>query len=115
MSNLALNLKNISKSFSENQVLKNIDFSIEEGTIMGLVGKNGAGKSTLIKLLLGLLKPDEGEAQILGEPSWDISVQTKHRIGYVPQKMIGFRWMKAKAMLDFTGSFYSNWNKEKVE
>jgi len=114
MSNLAFNLKNVSKSFHENHVLKNVDFSIEKGTIMGLVGKNGAGKSTMIKLLLGLLKPDGGEVQILGEPSWDIPVQTKHRIGYVPQKMIGFRWMKVKAMLDFTGSFYSNWDKEKV-
>ena len=108
MSNLALSLKDVNKSFYENHVLKNLDFSIEEGTIMGLVGKNGAGKSTLIKLLLGLLKPDSGEAQILGEPSWDIPVQTKHRIGYVPQKMIGFRWMKVKALLDFTGSFYKN-------
>jgi len=109
-----LNLKGIHKSYDQNKVLDNIDFTVEEGTIMGLVGKNGAGKTTLIKCLLGLIQPDEGETFILGEPAWNLSTQTKHRIGYVPQAMANFSWMTVEQMLNYTGAFYSHWNSEKV-
>jgi ABC-2 type transport system ATP-binding protein len=114
MSELVLSLQGISKSFSVKQVLKSIDFSVDQGTIIGLMGKNGAGKSTLIKCLLGLLQPDKGKAEIFGEESWNMSVATKHRIGYVPQILTGFRWMCVETMLDYTGSFYKYWNKSKV-
>ncbi|MFC1725656.1 ABC transporter ATP-binding protein [candidate division KSB1 bacterium] len=115
MSDTALSLKRVSKSFGDKKVLKQLDFSVPTGTIMGLVGKNGAGKTTLIKCLLGLLKPEAGEAKIFNDDSWDLSVQTKHRIGYVPQVMTGFRWMKVKALLEYTGAFYTRWNKSKVQ
>ncbi len=118
MNNTALSLKGVSKRYIddvENEVLKSIDFSIQEGTIMGLVGKNGAGKSTMIKILLGLLKPDEGTTKIFEDDSWDLTVKTKQRIGYVPQVMTGFRWMRVGSMIDYTGAFYSNWNEKKVE
>ena len=115
MSEMVLSLKGIKKSFEENRVLRGINFSVSQGTIMGLVGKNGAGKSTMIKCLLGLLKPDEGEAAVFGEPSWNLSVKAKHRIGYVPQITSSFSWMKVGGMLDYTGSFYNHWNTEKVE
>lgn len=115
MSNPVLNLKNLSKSFYEKEVLNNIDLAIPEGTILGLVGKNGAGKSTMIKCMLGLLKPDEGEATVFDEPSWNLSANCKQRIGYVPQVLSGFRWMRIETMLDYTGAFYSRWNKTLVE
>ena len=115
MNKIPFNLKGISKSYQENKVLKSIDFSVAEGTIMGLIGKNGAGKTTLIKCLLGLIKPDSGEASILGDDAWDLSTETKRRIGYVPQVLTGFRWMKVKTMLEYTGSFYKAWNSKKVD
>jgi len=114
MSEITLSLTGICKSFGEKKVLKSVDFTVPEGTIIGLMGKNGAGKSTLIKCLLGLLKPDEGNAEVLGEASWNMSVATKHRIGYVPQILTGFRWMRVETMLDYTGSFYKYWNNSKV-
>jgi ABC-2 type transport system ATP-binding protein len=115
MNETVLSLKGITKSYEENKVLRGIDFSVPDGTIMGLVGKNGAGKSTMIKCLLGLIKPDEGEAAVFGEPSWNLSVRAKHRIGYVPQTAGSFSWMKVGSMLDYTGSFYDHWNTKKVE
>jgi len=114
MNKIPFSLKGISKSYEENRVLRSIDFSVAEGTIMGLIGKNGAGKTTLIKCLLGLIKPDAGEVSILGDNAWDLSTETKRRIGYVPQVMTGFRWMKVKTMLEYTGSFYKAWNTKKV-
>jgi ABC-2 type transport system ATP-binding protein len=115
MSDTALNFTGIHKRFGNKLVLKGIDLSIPHGTILGLVGKNGAGKSTLIKCLLGLLKPDAGNSTILGESSWNLSADTKQRIGYVQQTMTGFRWMRAETFLEYTGAFYSVWNKEKVK
>ena len=115
MSEIVLNLKGISKSYEHNKVLRSIDFSVAEGTIMGLVGKNGAGKTTMIKCLLGLIRPDRGEAEVFGEPSWNLSVKTKHRIGYVAQTVGSFRWMNVRSMLEYTGAFYSYWNTQKVD
>jgi ABC-2 type transport system ATP-binding protein len=115
MSGLALYLTGIHKRFGPKPVLKGVDLSVPKGTILGLVGKNGAGKSTLIKCLLGLLKPDAGIAAIFGESSWNLSAETKQRIGYVQQTMTGFRWMHVETFLEYTGAFYSIWNKEKVK
>jgi ABC-2 type transport system ATP-binding protein len=69
----------------------------------------------MIKCSLGFLKPESGDASIFNDPSWDLSAETKQRIGYVPQTMTGFRWMKVETMLEYTGAFYPVWNKEKVK
>lgn len=63
-----LEMRGISKSFGSLQALNEIDFSVNEQEIVGLVGDNGAGKSTLVKTLVGLHKPDEGEIFLHGEP-----------------------------------------------
>lgn len=115
MTDIILSLKGLSKSYDSHQVLDEIDFLVRRGTIMGLVGKNGAGKTTLIKCLLGLLKIDQGEARVFNEPSWNLSCQSKHRIGYVPQHISGFGWMTVTMLLTYTGTFYDHWNQEKVK
>lgn len=113
-SNIAFSLDRLSKSYDGNTVLQSVDLSVSGGTIIGLVGKNGAGKTTLIKCLLGLLRPDSGESLIFGESSWNLSARTRHRIGYVPQTVTGFRWMIVDDFLQYIGSFYQNWNHKKV-
>jgi len=115
MANIILQLKNIEKSFYEKDVLKNLDFEIQEGMIVGLLGKNGAGKSTMIKIALGLLKPDCGSATLFGQDARQMDSAVKHRIGYVPQVASGFQWMRIETMLDYTGAFYDNWDRKKVE
>ncbi len=114
MSETALSLKEVSKKFGSKEVLKSIDFAVPAGTIMGVVGKNGAGKTTMIKCLLGLLKLDSGQARVFDDDSWNLSLETRQRIGYVPQVMTGFRWLSVKGLLEYTGSFYEFWNTEKV-
>jgi ribose transport system ATP-binding protein len=61
-------MRKISKSFSDNKVLNNIDFFTEKGQVHALIGENGAGKSTLMKILAGLFMPDSGEILIDGKP-----------------------------------------------
>ena len=62
----ALMLKNVSKAY-ENFQLKDISFTLPEGTIMGLIGENGAGKSTIINCIMDLVKRDSGEITVLGQ------------------------------------------------
>ena len=114
MNNAVLKLTGINKQFDGRAVLRDLDLDVPQGTILGLMGRNGAGKSTLIKCLLGFLHPDAGQAAIFGENSRDLSADVRQRIGYVPQTMKGFRWMKAETFLEYTGSFYRKWNHDKV-
>lgn len=76
-----IELQDVSFSYGLVPVLQHIDFSVEQGEFLGIVGPNAGGKSTLLKLILGLIKPQEGTVTILGKkPS-----QQRKQIGYVPQ------------------------------
>ncbi|MEC8038017.1 MAG: ATP-binding cassette domain-containing protein, partial [Pseudomonadota bacterium] len=68
MREIAIELSGISKSFGPVQANKDINLSVESGTIHGIVGENGAGKSTLMSILYGFYMPDEGAMRVFGEP-----------------------------------------------
>lgn len=84
MSESVIRLENVSYSYGDKQVLKDINFSIERGMFMGLVGPNGGGKTTLIKIILGLIKPDKGSIYLLDKPIE--TFKDWNRIGFVSQK-----------------------------
>ena len=65
--NNIIEVRNVSKSFKNNQVLKNVNLTIEEGTICGLVGLNGSGKTVLMKAICGFLIPESGEIYVRGK------------------------------------------------
>ena len=79
-----ITFKNLSKSFGELEVLKNVDIQIPAGQATGIVGPNGSGKTTLIKNLLGLVKPDSGTITINGV-ELNGGSEYKQNIGYMPQ------------------------------
>lgn len=80
MSEKILEIEGLSFSYYNTEVLKNVSLCINKGDFLGVMGANGTGKSTLIKLILGLLKPDEGEIRVNGGA----------KIGYVSQKANSF-------------------------
>ena len=84
MSESVIRLENVSYSYGDKQVLKDINFSIERGMFMGFVGPNGGGKTTLIKIILGLIKPDKGSIYLLDKPIE--TFKDWNRIGFVSQK-----------------------------
>jgi len=76
-----IELKNVSKTFGEVHALKNVDFTLGENEVVGLLGDNGAGKSTLIKIITGYYRPDEGEMYINGEKVDDLTVPKARELG----------------------------------
>lgn len=84
--NEILSVKNLTFDYSDTSVLRNVNFSLQKGDFLGIIGSNGAGKSTLIKLILGMLPYNKGEISVFGK---DIS-EVRGRVGYVPQKANSF-------------------------
>lgn len=105
-----LSVDRLGKRFGPKKVLDGVSLRVEPGEVLGLLGKNGAGKSTLIKCMLGLLKPTSGEAAVFGESPWDLSAETKARIGYVPQELVAYPWMRVRHVIAYTAAFYPTWN-----
>ncbi len=114
MNDAAIELRGIVKSYGQKQVLTGLDLAVPKGSVLGLLGTNGAGKTTLIKCALGLIRPQQGVAQLLGEDSWNLSAEAKARIGYVPQVINLYPWMKVRHLIDYTAAFYPNWNHDLV-
>jgi ABC-2 type transport system ATP-binding protein len=79
-----IELKNVTKTYGKVVGMKNIDLTVKKGTIHGFIGPNGAGKTTTIRVILGILKADEGTASINGMDSWKDAVEIHKNIAYVP-------------------------------
>ncbi|HTI68751.1 MAG TPA: ABC transporter ATP-binding protein [Candidatus Limnocylindria bacterium] len=86
------------------RAVDNVDFEIRRGEVFGLLGPNGSGKSTTIKMILGLLYPSKGHLSVFGKSPRD--VQTKARIGYLPEESYLYRFLDAGETLDFFGSIF---------
>ena len=104
----------ISKNFGSQAVLQATDWQIQSGQVIGLLGRNGAGKSTLLECMLGLRELDSGDVTLFGESVTDLSVATRSKIGYVPQKCELFEWLTPLQMLDYFKALYPKWNTQKV-
>lgn len=105
----------VSKAYGDKKVLDQISFIVPKGSVFGLLGKNGAGKTTLIKTILGLVKPNDGRIDCLGETPWNFSDRAKARIGYTPQSDQLYSWLTVGQLIAYTASFYPAWNHKLVE
>jgi len=85
--------------------LQALNLQIYRGEVFGLLGPNGSGKTTTIKLLLGLLFPNEGEAFVFGQPAAD--VRKNEKIGYLPEESYLYRFLNAEETLDFYGRLFN--------
>ena len=115
MNHAVLRVDRLRKSFGDKEVLRGVDLSIEPGTVLGVLGANGSGKTTMIKCSLGLLRPTGGQANIFGENSWDLSASAKARLGYVPQEVTSYPWMRVRQVIAYTAAFYSRWDRAFVD
>lgn len=96
-----IEIEKLSKSFGEQKVLDKIDFKLERGEIVGLIGPSGSGKSTLIKTMLGMEKADEGEALVLDYKMPKREILSN--IGYMAQSDALYEMLTGYENLDFFG------------
>lgn len=109
--NALLECKALTKSFSGFTALSNLDLSLYQGQIIGLLGPNGSGKSTLLKLINGLLVPDSGSIQIGG---FKPGIETKKMISYLPERTYLADWMKVSDIVQFFQDFYDDFDSAKA-
>lgn len=94
-----LKVMDLVKKYGHSNVVKGLDFHIDEGRCVSLIGPNGAGKTTTLKMLSGLLEPTSGSIYFQGDKGKDL----REFIGYLPQYPTFFNWMTGKEFLIFAG------------
>ena len=103
-----LNCNSLTKSFSDVTAVDNVSLRIESGKIVGLLGPNGSGKTTLIKLINGLLQPDNGAITVCGN---NIGVETKKVVSYLPDNSFLNRSMSVEQIVNQYADFYEDFRR----
>ena len=107
-----IEIKGLSKSFGSITALDNVDLSLENGRIIGLLGPNGSGKTTLIKTINGLLVPDNGTVLINGIAP---GKETKKLVAYLPDRNALPDYMNTDQLINLYQDFFADFNKSKAE
>jgi ABC-2 type transport system ATP-binding protein len=103
-SNLAIRTRGLRKVFGGKVAVRSLTLNVFPGEVFGFLGPNGAGKSTSLKMLLGLVFPTSGEAEILGHPAGD--VKTRRKVGFLPEHFRFYDWLTATELLKLHGRLY---------
>ena len=98
-----LTIQNLSKNFGKQKIIDNLNMSVPEGSIFGFIGKNGAGKTTTMKMILGLLQPDNGEIYVCNDPVCFGQTRTNQYIGYLPDVPEFYNYMTPIQYLKLCG------------
>ncbi len=108
--NEVLRFDNVTKRFGETIALDSLSMTLERGEVVGLLGPNGAGKTTALRILLGLIKPTEGQATVYGFDTWLQPVQVHQRLAYVPSEFNVWPNLTGGQILDLLGALYGGYD-----
>ncbi|QDT67189.1 putative ABC transporter ATP-binding protein YxlF [Planctomycetes bacterium MalM25] len=110
MTQPAIETIGVAKSFGKKLVVRDVSLKVEPGQTYAFLGRNGEGKTTTIRMLLGLLKPDEGSIQVAGcDPATD-PLTLRDRVGYLAEDQTMYGWMTVDEIVRFVAPFYSRWD-----
>jgi ABC-2 type transport system ATP-binding protein len=102
----AIEVKNLVKRFGDKTVVDHVTMTVAEGEIVGFLGPNGSGKTTTIRIMCGLLTPDEGEGKVLGYDLRTESLKIKREVGYMTQKFSFYEDLTIAENLEFVARLY---------
>jgi ABC-2 type transport system ATP-binding protein len=102
----AIEVLDLQKSFGENKAVQGVRFDVKQGEIFSLLGPNGAGKTTTISMLSCLLRPNDGDARVMGHSIRSDSTGVKSVLGVVPQEIALYEDLTARENLSFWGKMY---------
>lgn len=101
-----IQIEHISKKYGQQQALSDVSFTMQKGEIIGLLGVNGAGKSTLMKILSGIIPPDEGKINFFGKDFFIHTLNIKRKIGYLSEDNPLYGDMYVKEYLEYVAGIY---------
>jgi ABC-2 type transport system ATP-binding protein len=103
---IAIDVHGLSKSFGNRKVVRDLSMQVKRGTIYGFLGPNGSGKTTTIRMLTGLLTPDEGEGTCLGYNIRTQADEIKRHVGYMTQRFSLYQDLSVRENLEFVARLY---------
>ena len=109
MTSMAVQLNGVDKHYPHFQ-LSDLQLNLPTGQIMGFIGPNGAGKTTTIRILMGLIRPDRGQVQVLGQTMPGQQIEAKREIGFVSEDMRLYGRATLEWHMGFVRSIYPNWD-----
>ncbi len=101
-----IELKNVTKRYGNFTAVDSLDFHVDDGEIVGIIGHNGAGKSTILKMISGLVTPTSGEVTVMGHNMLKDSTAAKRVLGYLPEESPLYENMTAREYLMFFSEVY---------
>jgi ABC-2 type transport system ATP-binding protein len=105
-SEIAIDVHGLTKSFDGRKVVRDLSMQVKRGTIYGFLGPNGSGKTTTIRMLTGLLTPDEGEGTCLGYNIRTQAGEIKRHVGYMTQRFSLYQDLSVRENLEFVARLY---------
>lgn len=113
---MSIEVKNLFKYYGDQAAVKDVTFKVNSGEIVGFLGPNGAGKSTTMKVITGFIPASSGEVKVCGLPVDVDSLNTRQKIGYLPEHNPLYLDMYVKEYLEFVGKIYKVKNlKSRIE
>jgi ABC-2 type transport system ATP-binding protein len=103
MTTTAIAVSGLVKTFGPTRALDGLDLTVKTGEVHGFLGPNGAGKTTAIRILLGLLRADAGEARLLGGDPWRDATALHRRLAYVPGDVTLWPSLSGGEVIDLLG------------
>lgn len=110
---MSIEVKNVTKFFGKQKALDNVSFKVDKGEIFGFLGPNGAGKTTMMKIIMGIIPPNQGQVFINKMDILNDSIEIRKQIGYLPENNPLYYDMYVKEYLKFICDIYKIKNKEK--
>lgn len=108
-SDFAITARNLTRRFGNIKALDGFGLQVKTGAVCGLIGNNGAGKTTAIHILLGLIPPNSGKMSVLGcDPAHD-NIEILKRVGFFPEKVEPYEWMKVKILFQMGAHSWPTW------